>query len=512
MTLIRAIRVVIKLLPSALALRKDRKQWANKENVDTFRYRKNAQKALDTFLTLGPVYIKLGQWLSSRADILPQAYMEELAKLQDCVPVAPFDQVKPIIEKEFGSIDSTFDDFESEAFSGASLGQVYRARLDGRDVVVKVRRPGIEKMVQKDLKVLKKILPIGLWFVDPSLKFSAKAMLAQFIETIHEELDYRIESSNLKQIKGNMANSSVIIPQVYDQYSSANILTMEYVPGIKVTDIEALKAKNIDRTKLVIDIHKTFFTMLLRHSIFHADPHPGNISVTDDGRLILYDYGMVGKINDQTRRQLVRLYLALVDKDSSRTVHAMKELGMLTADANHSVIEHAIDLTISAMHGQKPSEMEVNSLIEIANKTMSKFPFVLPKHLALYMRMGSIIEGIYKTHDVDFKFVKVLKEILLEENLIKDAYIEELKYTFTRVAKSIDATISLAPELKKFIDDNRSLQLQRTKPDLLLSGSILSSAVFIGATIIYQSNESLGFLVMAGSLVIIAASAVFRRR
>lgn len=509
------LQVLFRLLPSVIALRKDRREWADKEgrSIDVEKYRKNAQRALATFLALGPVYIKLGQWLSSRADILPQPYLEELAKLQDDVPVVPFDRVRPMIEKEFGPIDSAFDEFKSDALSGASLGQVYRAKLGGQEIVVKVKRPGIEQIVQEDLKVLKKILPIGLSFVDPSLRFSAKAMLSQFIETIHEELDYRVESSNLKQIRQNMRNSPVLIPRVYDEHSSENVLTMEYIPGIKVTDIQALDEKGIDRTRLVIDVHKIFFTMLLRHSVFHADPHPGNISVTDDGRLILYDYGMVGKLDDESRRRLVRLYLALVEKNPSRTVNAMSELGMLTPDFNRSVIEQAIELAVRALHGRKPSDMEVNGLMEIANRAMSRFPFVLPKHLALYMRMASIIEGIYKTHDVDFKFVKVLKEILEEENLIKDAYIEELKYSIARFAKSIDATISIAPELKRYLDDSRSLQLQaRPKSNILLSGSILSSAVFVGSALLYPSNEHAGIAGMMGSAAIMAVFAVFRRR
>lgn len=512
----RAIYVLLKLLPSIIALRRDRKQWVRQEGkiIKTNQYRKNAQRILDTFISLGPVYIKLGQWLSSRADILPQPYMEELAKLQDDVPPAPFEQVKPIIENDLGNIEDTFDHIEDDAFSGASLGQVYRAKVNNQDLVVKVKRPGIEKVVEKDLKVLKKVLPLALRFVDKNLRFSAKAMLAQFIETIHEEMDYTLESSNLKRIKQNMSkHDNVVVPQVYDDLSSKNILTMEYIPGIKITDIEQLDRQGVDRQKLVIDVHKVFFTMLLRNTIFHADPHPGNVSVTDEGRIILYDYGMVGKLDNETRMQLVRLYLALVEKDPSRTVNAMNSLGMLTPDFNRSLIEKAIELTVRALHGRKPEEMEVQSLMEIANKTMGRFPFVLPKHLALYMRMASIIEGIYKTHDVDFKFVKVLREILLEENLIKDAYIEELKYSFNRFAKSIDATISIAPELQKFLDDNRSLQLkQNPKSNVLLSGSILSAAMFLGSAILYNTNETIGIAGMVGSILVMSIFAVFRKR
>ncbi len=441
--------------------------------------------------------------------------MKELAKLQDQVPAAPFESVKPIIEKDLGPIEQKFDSINQNALSGASLGQVYLANVGNQQVVVKVKRPGIEKIVEEDLKILKKILPTALKFVDPNLRFSAKAMLAQFIETIHEEMNYTMESSNLKSIKENLEGySNVIIPSVYDDYSSENVLTMEYIPGIKITNVEALDEKGIDRQKIVIDVHKIFFTMLLRHTIFHADPHPGNISVTDDGKLILYDYGMVGRLDNETRMRLVRLYLALVEKDPSRTVNAMDQLGMLVPDFNRSIIEKAIELTVRAMHGKKPSEMEVEALMEIANKTMSRFPFTLPKNLALYMRMATIVEGIYKTHKVDFKFVKVLKNILEEEHLLKDAYIEELKYSFEKFAKSLEATITIAPELKKFIDENRSLQLLSTKPksNVLLSGSILSSAIFIGSTLLYNTNEIVSIVGMIGSLILMGIFTIFRNR
>ena len=513
MSTIRTIEIFIKLLPSIFALRKDRKKWINqdKTEIDSKQFRKNARKVLDTFISLGPVYIKLGQWLSSRADILPQPYLEELAKLQDSVPAAPFDQVKPIIEKDFGPIDEKFDKIDPNPIAGASLGQVYLGSISGQQVAIKVKRPGIEKVVAKDIKVLKRILPLGLRFVDQNLRYSAKAMLSQFIESIHEEMNYTIESENLKKIKKDMETSNkVIIPSVFDDFSSKNVLTMEYLPGIKVTNVQALDEKGIDREQLVIDVHKVFFTMLLKHSIFHADPHPGNISVTDDGRLILYDYGMVGRINNETRFKLIRLYLALVEKNPPRVVNAMIDLGMLVPGYNRIVIEKGIELSIRAMHGNKPDEMEVESLMELANQTMSKFPFVLPKNLALYMRMASIIEGIYKTHDVDFKFVKVLKTILEEENLIPRAYVEELKISFDNFVKSIDSAIRMGPEMKKFMDETQ-IFMKKRKPMVLLSGSIFSSAIFMGSVFLYQSNELLGLSGMITSGLIMIASGFFRK-
>ena len=513
MSTARTLQVLIKLLPSIFALRRDRKKWISHEEneIDLEQFRKNARKVLDTFISLGPVYIKLGQWLSSRADILPQPYLEELAKLQDSVPPAPFDQVKPIIEKDIGLIDKKFDEIDPNCISGASLGQVYRGSISGQQIAIKVKRPGIEKIVAKDLKVLKKILPLALRFVDPNLRYSAKAMLSQFIETIHEEMDYTVESENLKQIKKDMEKTNkVVVPLVFDNFSSKNVITMEYLPGIKVTNVQALDEKGIDREQLVIDVHKVFFTMLLKYSIFHADPHPGNISVTDDGKLILYDYGMVGRINNETRFKLIRLYLALVEKNPPRVVNAMNDLGMLTPGYNRTVIEKGIELSIRSMHGNKPDEMEVQSLMELANQTMSKFPFVLPKNLALYMRMASIIEGIYKTHDVDFKFVKVLRNILEEENLIPRAYVEELKITFNSFSKSIDTALRIGPDMKKLMDEIQ-IHMKKRKPMVLISGSIFASAIFIGSTFLYQSNESLGLTGMITSGLIMIASSLLRK-
>lgn len=513
MSTVRTIQVLFKLLPSILALRKDRKKWINQEKnqIDSEQFRKNARKALNTFISLGPVYIKLGQWLSSRADILPQPYLEELSKLQDSVPSAPFDQVKPIIEKDLGPIDEKFDSIDPNSISGASLGQVYRGIISGQQIVVKVKRPGIEKVVAKDLQVLKKVLPLALRFVDPNLRYSAKAMLSQFIETIYEEMDYKNELQNLKRIKEDMTGSTnVIIPLVYDDYSSKNVLTMEYLPGIKVTNVQALDEKGIDREQLVIDVHKVFFTMLLKHSVFHADPHPGNISVTDDGKLILYDYGMVGRINNETRFKLIRLYLALIERNPPRVVNAMNDLSMLTPGYNREVIEKGIELSIRAMHGNKPDDMEVQSLMELANQTMSKFPFVLPKNLALYMRMASIIEGIYKTHDVDFKFVKVLKNILQEENLIPRAYVEELKISFNNFSKSIDSALRIGPEMKKLMDEVQ-IHMKKGRPMVLISGSIFASATFLGSVFLFQSNEILGLIGMVSSGLIMTASGFFRK-
>ncbi|HJW18989.1 MAG TPA: AarF/ABC1/UbiB kinase family protein, partial [Candidatus Nitrosotalea sp.] len=186
---------------------------------------------------------------------------------------------------------------------------------------------------------------------------------------------------------------------------------------------------------------------------------------------------------------------------------AMDDLGMLMPGYDRTIIEKGLALSIQAFHGTKVDRMEVKALMELANNTMSKFPFKLPKHLALYMRMTSILEGVYLTHKVNFRFINVLQNILEEENIIRDAYVEELKISFGRFVKSIDAAIAVVPEIRQFIEQNKNMQTNKPKSrTVLLSGTILAAAVFVGSTILYSTNNAIGEIGMIGSAVIMALS------
>ncbi|MGA9317249.1 MAG: AarF/ABC1/UbiB kinase family protein [Nitrososphaeraceae archaeon] len=510
------VKVLIKLIPILIHLRRDRREWVKREgrNIDTKKYIKHAERTLATFIALGPSYIKLGQWLSTRTDVLPQPYLEVLAKLQDDVPPSDFSLVQETIEKEIGKIDQVFDKFDKKAKSGASLGQVYLASYKGRDVIIKASRPHIEKTVSRDILVLKSILPLATRFIDPNLRYSVEAMFSQFVETISEEMDYRIEARNLKTIRRNLSHDPmVLIPEVISEITSRHVLSMEYIPGTKITDIATLNAMGLDRERIVSKVHRIFFKMLLKDSIFHADPHPGNISVTSDGRIILYDFGMVGRIDDDTRLKLVRLYLGLIEKDPVRAVNVLIDLGTLEPSVNRYIVEKALEFSIRSLYGQQVDRMEVKALIDLTNKTMSKFPFRLPKNLALYMRMSSILEGIYHHHKVKFQFVKVLADILAEEGLLRDAYIEETKDYFKRLAKGIEASIGLAPFLRSYMEADLRTKEMSTRRQWLTSISIIGSGLFIGSAILIQYNLFLGIAgLLASAGTFIATLAVARRK
>ncbi len=514
---IQVVKVVLKLLPFIINFRKDRREWVKKEgkNVNEKKYRKHAENALRIFIELGPSYIKLGQWLSTRADILPLPYLEVLATLQDDVPPAPFSKTRPIIEEELGEIEKIFGTFDTRALFGASLGQVYLATYNGQQVIVKVSRPDIEKIIEKDIAILKSILPVATRFIDPNLRFSAEAMLSQFIETIHEEMDYRIEADNLITIKHNLkSDHMVIIPNVILELTTQHVITLEYVPGIKITDIASLDRAGIDREKLVIRVHHIFFKMLLQHSIFHADPHPGNISVTNAGEIILYDFGMVGRLENETRLKLIRLYLSLVEKDPSRAVNVLIELGTLEPTVNRYVVEKALELSIQSLHGEEVDRMEVRALMDLANKTLSKFPFRLPKNLALYMRMTSIVEGIYQHHNVNLRFVKVLSQLLEQEGLIREAYIEEVKDSIKRFAKGIEQSVELAPLLRSYLDTQQIYGKKRETSYNFLGASVFASALFLGSALVMPHNTNIaygGFIASAGAFGI-ALAAILKKR
>ncbi|HYB04097.1 MAG TPA: AarF/UbiB family protein, partial [Nitrososphaerales archaeon] len=279
----RFYQVIWKLLPVAYNYRRDRREIRRAEGslVHPELYRKHGKKAVETFIELGPAYVKLGQLLSVRPDVIPQPYIDEFTKLQDEVPPAPFEEVKPTLEKELGKpISEVFESFDPSAVTGASLGQVYRAKYQGQEVVVKVNRPGIREKMRVDTKVLFRVVPLVGRFIDQSLKVTAQSVVEQFTETIKEEMDYKKEAHNLITVGKNLkSQKDVIIPRIYPELSSESVLVLEYVGGIKISNVKALEAAGVDRKRLARRIAKIFFTMLLSHDRFHADPHPGNISI-----------------------------------------------------------------------------------------------------------------------------------------------------------------------------------------------------------------------------------------
>ncbi len=512
----RFVHVVSRLLVVGLRYRSDRRRVlkAGGKIADPERLREHGRKAVKTFIELGPAFVKLGQLLSVRPDVLPQPYVEEFAKLQDEVPPAPFDQVKPIIEAGLGPIERAFDSFDPSAVSGASLGQVYEARYKGRDVVVKVNRPDIREQVSLDVKVLKRLVPLVGRFIDAGLKVTAESVVDQFSMTVLEEMNYRTEAEHLVEIKRNLRNDrDVVVPEVLPEVSSERVLVMQRVKGTKILDLKSLDKAGVDRKKLARRVARVFLYMLLNNEIFHADPHPGNISVTSDGRLIIYDYGMTGSLDEETRTNLIRFYLALVREDAGKVVEMMLQLGILDPTANRMVVRRGVELAIADMHGKKVEDTEVKALMEIANRTIYQFPFRLPRNLVLYMRMSSILEGVCLSLDPDFHFVRMLGGVLQDEGLVNEAYRRDLEDGLGRLREGLEATVEIAPLLKSVLEEYRpGGGRPRTRGMPFTSGVLAGVAVSGLVASAYYFATGLGKIGFVVSLALLGLAALAARR
>lgn len=494
------LKVFFKLFPVFRRYLKDRdRAKKDEEGAWSYEREKNGAKALQAFISLGPTFIKLGQVLSARPDLLPKEYLSSFQKLQDEVPAAPFQEVLPTIQRNLGNVDEVFEEFNREAISGASLGQVYYARYKGREVAVKVNRPNIEHVLKRDLIVINRLLRLVRGRVENFLYISVYNVISDFNSRIYDEIDYRKEAENSRRIARNLkGKEDVVVPEVIEEVSGKEVLVLEYRKGIKITDIEALKNADIDLKKLAFRVDLLFMRMLLRDDIFHADPHPGNISVTPDGTIILYDFGMVGNLDKKTRFSLLSLYDGLVNTDPDAIMEALISMGALSPAANRAVMRRSMEMAISSFQGKNPEESEISELFEIANNVIFEFPFRLPRSLVLYMRMSSLLEGVCMSLDPDFKFVKVLRQLLYSEGLLDELYRQQLSEFARKAIVSIEKGLDVLPLLKKKLEDD--LNRMPEKRDRKIPASIFLGSVLLGSLIMLPHRPLLSLVVMLADL------------
>ena len=279
---------------------------------------------------MGPTYVKLGQLLSTRVDLLPPAYTEALTRLQDEVDPFPYDEVKTIVEEELGvSISNAFTSFDEKPLAAASLGQVHRATLrSGREVVVKVQRPGIRETVRDDMEALAQLADFADRHTDVGRRYGFGQLLSQFRRSLAGELDYQREAANLIRMRQLTAeHPHLLVPEPVPDYTSSRVLTMDFVPGRKVTDVGPLGLLDVDGEPLVRDLFSAYLHMILVDGFLHADPHPGNVLLTPDGRLALIDLGMVATVPPRVQDSIVKLLLAISDADGEEAATVLAAMG-----------------------------------------------------------------------------------------------------------------------------------------------------------------------------------------
>ncbi|KAG8387177.1 hypothetical protein BUALT_Bualt03G0226200 [Buddleja alternifolia] len=397
------------------------------EDKQVERRRGTASWLRECVLQLGPTFIKLGQLSSTRSDLFPKEFVEELAKLQDRVPAFSPSKAKKFIEKELGApIHVLFKEFEDLPIAAASLGQVHRAILhNGEKVVVKVQRPGLKKLFDIDLKNLKLIAEY--FQKSETLGGPTRDWIGIYEECakiLYEEIDYINEGKNADRFRRDFRNIKwVRVPTVYWDYTATKVLTLEYAPGIKINQLDKLDARGYSRSRISSHAIEAYLIQILKTGFFHADPHPGNLAIDVDEALIYYDFGMMGDIKSFTRERLLDLFYSVYEKDAKKVMQGLIDLGALQPTGDLSAVRRSIQFFLDNLLNQRPDEQQTLSaigedLFAIATDQPFRFPstftFVLrafstlegPLSLSLSARVY-VVAGIGYTLDPNFSFPKI---------------------------------------------------------------------------------------------------------
>src|SRR5436305_4126489 len=370
-------------------------------------------------LKLGVLMIKLGQFLSSRADLLPDQALKVLSTLQDEVPAAPFEHVVRVIESELGQpITKLFSTLERECTAAASLGQVHKAVLatTGETVAVKVQRPHIDALVAMDLGSLKFVIWVITRFMDTSNFIDLRGVYREFRRTIYEEIDYVTEATNARRFREMFGDDpTVYIPRVHDDYVSRRVLVLEWIDGIKINDYEALEAAGINRLAVATRTVSAYFFQFFEIGFFHSDPHPGNIfvkqgSTGSDPIIAFVDFGMVGTLTKHMKLALRDLFLGFVGRNSHSILNALVKLGFVGRDANIAAVERGISLMVEQYYGITLGEARKLHFPEVAQELEQLLygqPFQVPAQFAYTGRAIATLVGVSTGLAPHFNFIDV---------------------------------------------------------------------------------------------------------
>ncbi len=437
-----------------------------KESKARFR----AKQLTSLLVELGPAFVKAGQALSTRPDIIPVILLEELSELQDQLPGFDGNKAMELIEEDLNKkIDEVFLTIDKEPISAASLGQVHKAVLKNKEIVaVKVQRPGLREQITLDLYIVRNIANwlknnIGL------IRSDLVALIDELGKRVFEEMDYLNEAENAEKFRNlHLHNSKIAVPKIYKETTSRRVLTMEWIDGTKLTNLEGVKNLGIDPDEMIEIGVQCSLEQLLEHGFFHADPHPGNLLALEDGRLCYLDFGMMSEVTKSSRSGLIQAVVHLVNKNFDKLSQDFVKLGFLSKEVNLEPIVPAFqDVFVNAVE-LGVSKMDFKSVTDDMSGVMYKFPFQLPPYYALIIRSLLTLEGIALSVDPNFKILgaaypyfarrlmedpdpqlrESLKEMLFDNKQFKWDRLEDLlsnaaKQTNLDLEKLLDEVINL---------------------------------------------------------------------
>lgn len=373
---------------------------------------RRAQWLVGTLLDLGPTFIKIGQSLSTRADLLPLEYVKALGQLQDRVPEFDSSQAIAIIESELGyPLHVLYREFDSTPIAAASLGQVHRARLHtGEEVVVKVQRPGLEQLFAMDFQIVGRLVRWIARIVPTARHYDILAIHEEFSEILNREIDYVQEAMNADRFRHNFADHDlIVVPKIYPKYTTKRVLTMEYVPGIKVNDRQGLLAIGIDPREINHLGICSYLKQLLQDGFFQADPHPGNMAVSHDGKLIFYDFGMMAEVQPINRNQMVQTFFAVLKKDTDQVVQTLVDMGLVEPMADMTPVKRIVGVLVERF-ADKP--VEIQAFKSVRNELYAVFeqqPFRLPARMTFIIKALTTLDGVARDLDPNYNLLAAAK-------------------------------------------------------------------------------------------------------
>jgi ubiquinone biosynthesis protein len=466
---------------------------------------------------LGATFIKAGQLLSTRADIVPPDYIEELSKLQDALPPLPVETIAGVVECELGRAPADlFAEFEPVPLAAASTSQVHAARLSGgEEVVVKVQRPGVAALFAADLEIIREMAFLAHERTGFGREYDLLGLADEMANALSPSLDYRNEARNIERFRANFAEEANIhLPRVYGEYSSERVLTMERLRGAKITDRAGLSEMGVDRHALAVTSAQVLLKTVFEDGFFHADPHPGNFFVLPGGRLGVMDFGLVGYLGATTREELIRLFIAVVGKDATRAVDALLRLGALNRPRERRALVRDVERLLDVYFDLPLGEIPLSQLFADTMRVARRRGLQLPTNLALLATVVAANEGMGRGLDPGFRMLEVAKPFA--KRLLANAYSPAA--VTRRIGEGVADALEAAPQLpvrlqtllRELESGGVEISVRSEQVDRLgqrinaaanrLALSILAAAFIVGLAVLLLIFGSSGWTALVGVL------------
>lgn len=487
--------------------------------------RERAEALCDDLEALGPTFVKVGQLLSTRVDLLPVSYTEALERLQDHVEPFPFSEAAEIVEEELGTrLSKAFHDFDETPLAAASLGQVHRATLrDGRRVAVKVQRPGVREQVIEDLAVMQELAQTLGRFTETSRRYGLERASAEIRRSLLQELDYRLEADNLATLRHNLASyERIVIPPPIRDYSTSRVLTMDYVDGRKITSVSPMALMEVDGKALAETLFDAYLQQIVVDGFFHADPHPGNVFLTADGKLALIDVGMVGRIGPELQDQLTRLLLALGEQRGEETAQLMMAISDRQPGADRNQFEHGITELVTAHAGSSAEQLQIGRVVMAGARLAAESGFTVPPQLTLLGKALLNLDQVGRTLDPEFEPDAAIRRNasdLLRRRMLKNASpgsILSNVLEMNEFAQRLPARLNRV--LDTIADREVEVRVRITNETVIMSGlqkvanriasGVVLAALIIGAAMMMRVETSFRILGYPGVAMLLFLAAV----